>query len=86
MKELSWLREEPISSAFFFFFFDFFFFHVLCIIHYGEQRLRAALAMVKKKPHPHLSTRRQGKSHQPKSLGYETNRTPAAQNRNSSPD
>ena len=78
-------REDgswPKSDTFFFSFF----FHVLCINNYWEQRLRAALAMVKQKPHPHLSTRHQGKSHQPKSLWYETNRTPAAQNKKSNSD
>ena len=69
-----------------FFFFSSFFLHVFCIKNYWEQRLRAALAMVKKKLHPHLSIRRQGKSHQPKSLWYETNLTPGGENRQSSPD
>jgi len=67
--------------------FFFFFYHVLCINNLREQRLRAALAMVKKEPHPlFFSNRRQGKSHQPKSLWYETNRTPAAQNKKSNSD
>ena len=56
------------------------------LINYWEQRLLAALAMVKKKPHPHLSTQRQGKSHQPKAHWYETNRTADAQNRKSNSD
>jgi len=86
MQELRWLREEPKSSIFFFIFFSLFFFQVLCIINYWEQRLRAAVAMVKKKPRPHLSTRRQEKSHQPKSLWYKTNRTPAAQKKKSNSD
>jgi len=83
MKELRCLREEPNPMSFFFFFF--FFYHVLCIINYGEQRLRAALAMVKKEPHPLFFSpaRHQGKSHQPKSLWYETNRTQATQNKKS---
>jgi len=55
MKVLRWLREEPKSPAFFLFFiFYFFYFYIMCfvLINYWEQRLRAALAMVKKKPHP----------------------------------
>ena len=50
MRELRWLREEPKSQAFFFFFF----FYIMCFVlfNYWEQRLCAALAMVKKKPHP----------------------------------
>ena len=85
MKELRWLREEPKSHVFFFFFF---FFFVMCFVlfNYRVPRLRAALAIVKKEPQPHLSTLRQGKSHQPKSLWYETNRIPAAQNRKSNSD
>jgi len=46
-----------IPCLFFFFFFLFFFlffYHVLCINNLREQRLRAALAMVKKEPHPIL--------------------------------
>jgi len=47
-----------------------------------EQRLRIALAMVMKEPHPLIfSNWRQGKSHQLKSLWYETNRTRAVQNK-----
>ena len=51
MKELRWLRQEPKSSAFCFFVF---FFFIMCFVlnNYWEQRLRAALAMVKKEPHP----------------------------------
>jgi len=33
-------------------FFSFFFFMCFVLINYWEQRLRAALAMVKKEPHP----------------------------------
>jgi len=59
----------------------YFFIHVLWIIHYWEERPRGALAMAKKKPHPRFyPPRHQGKTHQPKSLWYETNRTPATQN------
>jgi len=83
MKELRWLREEPKSHAFFLYLFFIFYFMCFVLINYWEQRLRAALAMVKKKPHPHLSTRRQGKGNQPKSLGYETNGMPATQNKKS---
>jgi len=82
-KYLDGCVKNPNPKAFFIFFL---FLHVLCMINYWEQRLCAALAMVKKKPHPHLSTRRQGKRHQPKSLWSETNRAPATQNRKSSPD
>jgi len=70
--------------------FFFFFFYIMCfvLINYWEQRLRAALAMVKKEPHPLFfsPTRHQGKSHQPKSLWYETNGTPATQNKKSPSD
>ena len=52
MKELRWLREEPKSHAFFYFYFYFFYFMCFVLINYGEQRLRAALVMLKKKPHP----------------------------------
>jgi len=86
MKELRWLREEPKSHAFFLFIylFIYLFYHMLCIINYGEQRRRGALAMAKKKLHPHFyPPRRQGKSHEPKSLWYETKRTPATQNKKS---
>ena len=76
--------RDPNSMSFFF---SLFFYHVLCINNLQDQRLRAALAMVKKEPHPHFETNwRQGKSHQPKSLWYETNRTPAAQHRKSNSD
>ena len=63
-------------------FFIFSFFYLICFVlnNYWYQRLRAVLAMVRKKAHPHRSTSRQGKSYQPKSVGYESNRTPAAQN------
>ena len=48
------VRETQISCFFFFVLFSFFFFFIMCfvLINYWEQRLRAALAMVKKKPHP----------------------------------
>jgi len=52
MKELIWLREEPKSRPCFSFFSFFLFYHVLCVNQLLEQRLRAALAMVKKEPHP----------------------------------
>ena len=54
------------------FFFSLFIYHVLCIINYGEQRPRAALAMAKQKPHvPWVyPPRHHGKSHLPKSLWY----------------
>jgi len=55
-------------------------------VNYWEQTLRAALAMIKKKPYLRLSTGGQGKSHQPKSLWYETNGTPAVQNNKSNSD
>jgi len=59
-----------ILFNFFSLFYFLFLFFIMCFVlnNYWEQRLRAALAMVKKEPHPHLSTRRQGKTHQPKSL------------------
>jgi len=86
MQELRWLREQPKSHALFLCFFCFFY-HVLCNNNLQEQGLRAALAMVKKEPHPlFFSNRRQGKNHQPKSLWYETNRTPAAHNKKSNSD
>jgi len=49
MKERRWLREEPKSHAFCYSIFIFF---IMCFVlfNYWEQRLRAALAMVKKKP------------------------------------
>jgi len=52
MKELRWLREEPKTHAYFLSFF--LFFDIICfvLINYWEQRLCAALAMVKKKHHP----------------------------------
>jgi len=36
------------------FFFTFFFYMCFVLINYWDQRLRAALAMVKKEPHPHF--------------------------------
>jgi len=57
MKELRWLREEPKSNRFCFFSFFFsFWFYIMCfvLINYWEQRLRGALAMVKKNRHPLL--------------------------------
>jgi len=79
--------EDMVRTQILCLFFFFFFYHVLCINNLREQRLRAALAMVKKEPHPlFFSNRHQGKSHQPKSLWYETNRTPAAQNKKSNTD
>ena len=50
MKELRWLLEERKSHAFFFFFF--FFIRCVVLINYWEQRLHAAVAMVKQKAHP----------------------------------
>ena len=69
----------PMLRRFLFLFCFFFLYHVLCIFNYGEQRLRAALAMAKKKPDvPWMyPPRPHGKSHQPKSLWSGTNRTPA---------
>jgi len=78
--------RDPNPMPFCFFLCFFFFIMCFVLFNYWEQRLRAALGMVKKEPYPHWPTRRQGKSHQPKSLWYQTNRTPAAQNRKSNPD
>jgi len=66
---------------YFFYFFIVFYFIGFVLNNHGEQRLRAALAMVKKKPH-HLSFIHPGtrdKRHQPKSLLFESNRTTAMQ-------
>ena len=67
--------HAQIPSLFFFFFF---LYHVLCINNYGEQRPRAALAVAGKKPHvPWMyPPRHHGKSYQPRSIWYGTNRTP----------
>ena len=66
------------------------FIYIICfvLIDYWEQRVGAALAMVKKKLHPLCvyPPRHQGKNHQPKSLWSETNRTPAMQNKKSNSD
>jgi len=50
MKERRWLHEEHQSPAFFIFIFIF----IMCfvLLNYWEQRQRAAVAMVKKEPHP----------------------------------
>jgi len=78
------VRDSNPTSSFFFFFF------IKCfiLIKHWEQRPRGVLAIAKKKPHPlaFYPPRRQGKSHQPKSLWYETNRTPATQNKKSPSD
>ena len=86
MKELRWLREEPKSHDFFFsFFFLFFFYHVLCIKQLlGTKTTCSASYGRERTPSPMFSpTWHQGKSHQPKSLWYETNRTPVTQNKKS---
>jgi len=46
--------RNPNPMPFLFFLFSFFFFSFMCfvLINYWEQRVRAALAMVKKEPHP----------------------------------
>jgi len=46
--------HDPNPMPHFFFFFFFFLFFMLCFVlnNYWEQRLCAALAMVKKEPHP----------------------------------
>jgi len=56
MKELRWLREEPNSHMLFFFHFFFFF---MCFVLFVilVQRLRAALAMVKKNLREHTGAR-----------------------------
>jgi len=89
MKELRRLREEPKSPAFFLLFlFFFFFYHVLCINQLlGTTTTCSASYGKEKTPSPNFSPpRHQGKSHQPKSLWYETNRTPATQNKKSPSD
>jgi len=89
MKELRWLREEPKSHAFFFIFLFFFIlFHVLCINQLlGTKTTCSASYGKERTPSPIFSpTRHQGKSHQPKSLWYETNRTAAMQNKKSPSD
>jgi len=73
-----------LSFFFFLFFFLFLFFHVLCFIrHLGTKTTCSASYGKEKPPSTH---RRQGKSHQPKSLWSETNRTPATQNKKSNSD
>jgi len=88
MKELRWFHEEPKShvffSFFFLFFFLFFFFHVLWFIgHLGTITTWSASYGKEKPPCTH---QRQGKSHQPKSLWYQTNRIAATQNKKSNSD
>jgi len=82
-KELRWLREEPKSHASFFFLY-----HVLCINQLlGTKTTCSASYGKEKTPSPNFyPPRHQGKSHQPKSLWYETNRTPATQNKKSPSD
>jgi len=80
---------DPNLRPLFFHFFQLFFlflflFHVLCFIpHLGTKTTCSASYGKEKPPGTH---RRQGKSHQPKSLWYETNRTPATQNKKSNSD
>jgi len=85
MKELRWLREEPKSHAFFFLLF---FCHLLCIIQLLGIKTACSASFGKERtPSPIFSPpRQQGKSNEPKSLWYETNRTLATQNKKSNSD
>jgi len=78
---------DPNLMPFFFLIF-FFFYHVLCINQLlGTKTTCSASYGKEKTPSPvFYPPRRQGKNHQPKSLWYETNRTPATQNRKSNSD
>ena len=67
---------------------SFFLYHVLCINQLlGTKTICSASYGKEKTPSPiFYPPRRQGKSHQPKSFWYETNRTPATQNKTSNSD
>jgi len=77
--------RDPNPMSFFSRFSTFFFFHVHCIIQLlGTKTTCSASYGKEKTPSTMFSPpRHQGKSHQPKSLWYETNRTPATQNKKS---
>jgi len=85
MKELRWFCEEPKSDVcFFIYYFFIFLYHVLCFIHSLGTKTTCSASYGKEKPP--CTNRRQGKSHQPKSLWSEPNRTPATQNKKSPSD
>jgi len=81
------VRKMVCAGKFFFFFF-FFLYHVLCINQLlGTKTMCSASYGKEKTPSPiFYPPQHQGKSHQPKSLWSETNRTPATQNKKSNSD